>query len=80
MARVSAPSARTARLVMSTTLKRRGGLAAGSAGGAVGRRLRGTKSGLVSGSGCLTTLSSGTICAPVPFVSVSRTQTLPIGL
>ena len=57
-------------------MKRRGGRGAGS-GSAFGRRIF-TGRRCSFGCGCLTTLSSGTICAPVPLVSVSRTQTLPL--
>jgi hypothetical protein len=77
VSRAPAPSASTSRVTTSTTLNRRG--ARGSAGlGGRGSGLGGTKNGSFVGAGFLCTLSSGTISAPVPFVSVSSTQILPI--
>src|SRR4051812_14886966 len=62
----------------SVTLKRAGGRGAGGSGLRSGR-LGGTKIGssVRRSSGFRTTFSSGTMFAPVPFVSVSRTQIVP---
>ena len=76
MRRALASSASTCRVATSTTLKRRGARGAGS-GFDFGRRVFGATSGSFFACGCLSTDSRGTICAPVPLVSVSRTQTLP---
>ena len=68
------PSASTALVVTSTILKVRGKRGSGSGS----RRLRGggTNNGSSRAAGFLTTLSRGTISAPVPLVPVSSTQTL----
>src|SRR5215207_3140394 len=73
-----ASSASTRRESASITRKRRGGTGSGAA--CFGRGLGSGRARRRSGSeaGCLSTFSSGTICAPVPFVSVSRTQTFAI--
>ena len=73
MAGASAPSASVSRVRTSTTRKRRGARGAG-AGWGRGGGFGGTNSGRRSLGAVLA--SSGTIDAPVPFVSVSRTQTL----
>src|SRR4051812_2130458 len=65
----------TSRDSASITRKRRG--AAGSASRTRGFRFGSGRARRRTGSeaGCLRVFSSGTMCAPVPFVSVSRTQT-----
>src|SRR4051794_15953209 len=73
-----ASSARTRFVITSTTLKRRG--PAGSTGfGGRGFRSRTTIALWPPLSAPSSAVSRGRISAPVPFVSVSRTQTFPIG-
>src|SRR3954447_3275447 len=75
-ARVSASSASTWRVITSTILKRGGFCSRGAAGLTVFSRGKMT---FGPGSvGARSIFSSGTMCAPVPFVSVSSTQAFPI--
>src|SRR5215218_9127533 len=71
----STSSASTWRVITSTTLKRRGRRGSGS-GAAAGRGSRTTIGARAEAASPSWALSSGTICAPVPFVSVSRIQRL----
>ena len=75
--RVSAFSASVLRVIKSTTLNRRGAGAEG-AGAGFGAAGRSSSTTFSLGRGALvrSTFSSGTTCAPVPFVSVSRTHVL----
>src|SRR4051812_10555789 len=74
-ARPSAPSRSVARVITSTTLKR-GGLRGSGSGSGRGRGLRPTLICSRALGFFARVSASGTMLAPVPFVSVSRTQVL----
>src|ERR1700722_17479648 len=74
VARASRPSPRIPRVKMSTTLNSRGVLGSGWPGEG-GRSAGRANPGTASAPRFLSTLSRGTTLAPVPFVSVSSTQT-----
>src|SRR4051812_43028484 len=77
VARASASSASTSPVTTSTTLNRRGRFRSGAFAG-FGARFGGTNGRAALPPGSDGGLSSGTMLAPVPFVPVSRTQTLAI--